>query len=277
MKRLAKTTVLGLYKYSGAMALQESVSRWHGNAPTNILLFHRVTDAIPPDVLTVGVGFFRDFCRLMERSFHVVSLQDIYKALETKQPLPPRTVAITFDDCYHDNFAAARMLYEHGLPATFFIPTAFPGTDHVFAWDTHLPRMANLTWDDIAAIAKLGHDIGSHTVNHADLGKLDHDEAAAELSESKRTIEDRLGQPCRFLAYPYGGRQHFRPEHFALARELGYEGVVSAFGGAVERGMKDQVLPREAVPPFLNLNHMELYLTGCLDWWYAGKRVAGML
>ena len=44
-------------------------------------------------------------------------------------------MAITFDDCYRDNLFAARVLAEHGLPATFFIPTKYVGTDQVFPWD----------------------------------------------------------------------------------------------------------------------------------------------
>ena len=42
--------------------------------------------------------------------------------------LPRRAVAVTFDDCYRDYLAAARVLAEHGLPACFFIPTGYVGT-----------------------------------------------------------------------------------------------------------------------------------------------------
>jgi len=89
------------------------------------------------------------------------------------EPFPPRTAAITFDDSYGDNLGAARVLAEHGLPATFFVPPAFVGTDHVYEWDRRLPvRLPNLTWDDLEVMAAMGFDIGSHSLTHADMARL---------------------------------------------------------------------------------------------------------
>src|SRR5437879_5499233 len=160
MKDLTKATLLGLYKYSGAVAVQERVSYWLGNDFLPILLFHRVTDDIPPDGLTVTTAWFHGLCRLLRKRFQVVSLSEAMDLLDSGQKLPRRLAAITFDDCYRDNLFAARILAEHGLPACFFIPTAFPATEHVFPWDQGLRRMANLSWDDIREMAGLGHEIG---------------------------------------------------------------------------------------------------------------------
>ena len=44
--------------------------------------------------------------------------------------------------------------------------------------------------------------------------------------------------------------------------------LLSAFGGFVHPGCDDRVLPRVAVPAFRSLAHLELYLSGCLNWWY---------
>src|SRR5205823_14077393 len=108
---------------------------------------------------------------LLRNLFNVVSLSEAMRLLNSGVPLPRRLVAITFDDCYRDNLFAARVLAEHGLPACFFIPSAFPGTDHVFPWDAELKKMANLSWDEIREMVNLGQEIGSHKVHHADLGQ----------------------------------------------------------------------------------------------------------
>src|SRR5262249_18707863 len=158
-----------------------------------IILFHRVTDDIPEDGLTVTTAWFRGFCRMVRKRFRCVSLGEIVRHVRSGERPPRRLVAITFDDCYRDNLFAARVLAEHGLPATFFIPPAFPGTDHVFPWDAHLPRMANLTWDEVREMASLGHDIGSHTVSHANMSELSDEDALRELTESRRALEERLG------------------------------------------------------------------------------------
>src|SRR5438132_8050039 len=143
MKDIAKAALCGVYKYSGAMLAQEALARATARPFMVVLLFHRVTDAIPEDGLTVSTSFFRKACRMLRRSFQVVPLSRIFELLKSKSPPPPRTVAITFDDCYRDNLSAARTLAEFGLPGCFFVPTAFVGTDTVFEWDKDLARMPN--------------------------------------------------------------------------------------------------------------------------------------
>jgi peptidoglycan/xylan/chitin deacetylase (PgdA/CDA1 family) len=277
MKYGAKNALCLLYRRSGAMHVQERLAHWSGRRFSSILLFHRVTDDIPADGLTVTTQYFRELCQVLQARFRVISLSDMCRRLREGQALEPRTLAITFDDCYYDNLPAARVLAEHGLPACFFVPSGYVGTDHVFPWDQQLKRMPNLGWHDVAEMVRLGHEIGSHTVHHVDLGAVERDEARRELAESKQQIEDRLGRPVRWLAYPFGGRGHFKPEYQPLATELGYEACFSAYGGVLRPGMWGQVLPREAVPSFRSVNNLELHLTGCLDWFYRLKRRAGLI
>lgn len=266
-----RAAICGVYKYSGAMSAHEWLARRCGQHFLSILLFHRVTDVIPEDGLTVSSRRFEQICRLLADRFQVVPLARIYRLLHDGGTLPPRTLAITFDDCYQNNLAAAHVLARYRLPATFFIPTGYVGTARVFPWDRGLPPMANLTWDDLHRLTDLGFEIGSHSVTHANLGAVSLDQARYELVESKAMLEQQLRQPVRWFAYPYGGRQHMRPEFLPLIREVGYHGALSACGGFVWPGTAGQVLPREAVPYFRSLAHLELYLAGCLNWLYAIK------
>jgi peptidoglycan/xylan/chitin deacetylase (PgdA/CDA1 family) len=277
LRDVAKASLCGLYKYSGAMAVQERIAYWAGRRAAAVLLFHRVCDDIPSDGVTVGMRWFRRLCELMRDRFHVVPLDEALRLVGTGTSLPRRTVAITFDDCYRDNLHAAQVLAEFGLPACFFVPTQYVGTDHVFAWDRGLKTMPNLGWDDLHEMVRLGHEIGSHTVSHADLGLVGVEEARRELHDSKKTLENRLGRPARWLAYPYGGIGNFRPEYLPLVREAGYEACFSGYGGVVRPGMLGQVLPREPMPYFRSMLNLELHLAGCLDWFYGLKRRAGLI
>lgn len=252
-----------LIKYSGVAALKEAYRRCRGQAAMAILLFHRVTDLIPEDGLTVSPAHFRAICRMLQRSFRVVPLAEIFRIVRSGEPLPSRTVAITFDDSYRDNLPAARVLAEHGLPATFFIPPGYVGTDHVYDWDCALPvQLPNLTWDDVSEMAALGFDIGSHTLTHANLAQLNDAEARHELIESKRLLEVRLARPVRWLAYPFGGPQHFRPEQLTFVYEAGYEGCLSAHRGFICRDRDNPILPREPAVCFETALNLELYLRG---------------
>ena len=126
---LLKNAAFRLYKHSGAARAAEALVRRTAGPFMAVLLFHRVTDAIPPDGLTVGTARFRAVCDMLRHGFRVVPLGEVFDVLRRRLPVRPRTVAITFDDCYRDNLAAAHTLAEHGLPATFFVPTGVVGTD----------------------------------------------------------------------------------------------------------------------------------------------------
>src|SRR5947207_2846070 len=99
MSALAKTALCAMYKYSGILPVQERIERWTGRQFLAVLLLHRVTDDIPPDGLTVSTGYFRAMCQRLRQNFHVVPLADIFRLVELGQAPPPRTLAITFDDC----------------------------------------------------------------------------------------------------------------------------------------------------------------------------------
>lgn len=277
MKSYAKSALCALYKYSGAMTAQEHVSYWAGQSFMSILLFHRVTDDIPEDGLTVNTRWFGRMCRMLKQRFHVVPLAEIVRILQSGEAPPRRTVAITFDDCYRDNLFAARVLADFELPACFFVPTAYLGTDHVFEWDRGLKKMPNLSWDDARAMVRLGHEIGSHTVTHPNLTQVSVAEMRRELVDSRKMIEDHLGRPARWFAYPFGTTNSFRPERLPLVYEAGYQACFSGYGGFVLPGMLREVLPREPVPYFRSLLNLELHLSGCLNWLYTLKRKVGLI
>jgi len=96
------------------------------NTGLTVLFFHRVlqhSDPLQPDVPTV-----EEFERLLTwiaRQFSVLQLSEALARLRAGS-LPPGCACITFDDGYADNrLNAAPALLRAGLPATFFIATAF--------------------------------------------------------------------------------------------------------------------------------------------------------
>jgi peptidoglycan/xylan/chitin deacetylase (PgdA/CDA1 family) len=277
MKDLAKATLCGVYKYSGAMYAQEAVARMTGHPFIVVLLFHRVTDAIPEDGLTIGTRRFRSICNMLRRSFHVVPLAEVFRLLQTGAPIPRRTIAITFDDSYRDNLFASRLLAEYHLPACFFVPTGFVDTDAVYDWDKGLVRMPHLSWDDVREMASLGHDIGSHSVTHPNMATISVDDARRELVESRKTLEDKLDRRVRWFAYPFGGNNNFLSDRLPLVYQAGYEGCVSGHGGFVYPHLHQPIVPREAVPYFHSVLNLELHLSGCLHWLYKAKRRVGLL
>ena len=71
------------------MRLQEAVAARAGRAFLAVLLFHRVTDEVPPDGITVSTQRFRRICRMLQRSFRVVSLGEIFHIARSGAPIQP--------------------------------------------------------------------------------------------------------------------------------------------------------------------------------------------
>src|SRR5262245_29091197 len=123
INNLTRSAFCAAYKYSGAVRAHEWLAHLCGHTFASVLLFHRVTDAIPEDGITVGTDRFRRMCQMLQRSFHVRPLADVVGMIRSGQPVPHRTVAITFDDCYRDNLPAARLVVERGRTATLLTQT----------------------------------------------------------------------------------------------------------------------------------------------------------
>jgi peptidoglycan/xylan/chitin deacetylase (PgdA/CDA1 family) len=85
--------------------------------------------------LCVTPEHFAEHVEVIAESHEPVRLQDLVAALREGE-LPPRAVAITFDDGYADNLAAAKPLLERiGVPATVFVASGWIGGDRPFWWD----------------------------------------------------------------------------------------------------------------------------------------------
>ena len=92
------------------------------NGRLSVLMYHRVLEKPDPvhDFGTPAAAFDAQMAALAE-VFNVLPLEEAV-ALMRAGNLPPRAVAITFDDGYRDNVElACPILRRHGLSATFFV------------------------------------------------------------------------------------------------------------------------------------------------------------
>ncbi len=88
-----------------------------------VLIYHRVNDAPSPFMIDcVPTALFDGMMAYLARHFDVIGLGEIVDRLRAEEPLPPRAVAITFDDGYEDNYLHAfPVLKARGLEAAFFV------------------------------------------------------------------------------------------------------------------------------------------------------------
>ena len=80
-----------------------------------------------------------------------------------------------------------------------------------------------VSWKQVMDIHDAGMQLGSHTVTHPNLAKLDERAVRRELSDSKLALEDHLGEEVVSLAYPFGvPRRHITGSTIRIADTTGY-------------------------------------------------------
>jgi peptidoglycan/xylan/chitin deacetylase (PgdA/CDA1 family) len=217
-----------------------------------VVAFHRVSD-VYQNSLTCSVKDFESFCRFFQRYFTVLPLGEMVTRLERGDAVS-RTLAITFDDGYRDNYEfAAPLLRSIGLPATFFLTSDFIGSDTVAAWDREcVPPPSWMTWEEAGRLHRDGFEIGAHTRTHANLGEVTGTEAEREIVGSRHEIETRLGAPVRLFAYPYGAAEHMTESNRDLVRQAGFRCCASCFGGGNPRGADPFRLRRIPITPWFS-------------------------
>ena len=139
---------------------------------------------------------------LARNNYNVIRLADLPDFLTGKQPLPPRAVAITFDDGHVSSYQYAYpILQKHGFAATFFLYTDFLGGGE------------GLSWAQINDMSKSGLiDFQSHSKSHTNLivrqaGESDQryrERVETELRVPRGVIERNVPVKVTHHAFPYG-------------------------------------------------------------------------
>ncbi len=158
----------------------------------------------------------------LKEHYSIVSLEQIYYDRDLDDS--KLSIAITFDDGFKEQADyAAPFLRAHGMPATFFIPSAAIGAGPEFAQNVRR-RHGNfefVTHEDVKTLATDPlFEIGGHTMHHSDLGaKMSFEELRTEITEDKHRLEEVGGKPVRFFAYPFGSPKNLRTESMDTIRK----------------------------------------------------------
>src|SRR5215469_1433236 len=127
-----------------------------------ILAYHRVaelrdTPAIDSRSVSATPKRFARQMKHLARCYQVVSMPEVLEAAEKGTPLPKLAVLLTFDDAYAD-FAeiAWPILKQLRLPATMFVPTAYPDHPGRAFWSDALYQAFTATARTEVHVARLG-------------------------------------------------------------------------------------------------------------------------
>ena len=172
------------------------------------LCYHAISGSWPAVLAVTRGRFERQLGWLAERGYRGVTFSDL-----VADRGEGKRVAVTFDDGYRSVMSsAAPVLARLGWPGTIFVPTALIGAGRPLAWSgtshwlhtTHRAELEPLSWDELAALASEGWEVGSHTLTHPHLTAIDGTALDYELAIARLECEYRLNRACTTIAYPYG-------------------------------------------------------------------------
>lgn len=219
-----------------------------------VLMYHMVRTHIPKakfNKLRVHPSAFEKQVQwLYKQGFTFVTMQELYDGWGQ---LPPKTVAITFDDGYLDNLTnALPVLEKYNAKATIYVVVDRHDRDWSSYKKAHhnsgeLAREPKLNDEQVKQLVASGRiEIGSHTLSHINLYTATEEQRQAELVQSRILLKNMTGQPINSFAYPFGIYLQVDVE---AAKQAGYQTAVTTLEG---------IDPLSPEPDFLQLQRIKV-------------------
>lgn len=243
------------------------MTKYANNIP--VLMYHHVADK--HESLTVTYERFDSQIRgLAQQGYVALGAADIADFYAGKQ-LPKKSVVLTFDDGYLDNWVYAHpVLKKYGMKAMLFIVTGLIGEGAPRPYKGQgkaLPECAGhheaknimfsqdsdqvmLRWSEVHSMCSAGtFEVHSHTHTHKrwDLITPDNkdENIRQDLENSRAKLNKELGLASDHLCWPQG---YFDAEYQQIAKDLGFNYMYTTDArGQNKNGSKPEYIYRFAV------------------------------
>ena len=234
--------------------------------PLPVLMYHHISPK--PGLVTCSPDNFRaHMLWLVENGWKTLSTDAFTQILATGE-VPKKSVLVTFDDGYLDNWVYAHpVLKEFGQRATLFLITGWMGEGAVrpHAGQSGMPDVpthgqamaaaaegkldeAVLRWSEVEAMRDAGtFDFHSHTHTHTRWDREIADQAerdqalADDLAASRAALAARLGVDSPHLCWPQG---YYDAAYHRVAQAAGFTHLYTTEHGVVRRDTDPARIPR---------------------------------
>lgn len=208
-----------------------------------VLCYHTIGDA-PGNSLYVSEEKFREQMKyLKDNGYFTLTTDEFNDYILNNKAIPEKSVLITFDDGYRDNYTLAYpILKENSQNATIFIIT-----------DT-FNSSSNLSKDQILEMYDNGVDFASHTTQHQALNEFSYEDQLKILKESKKALENLLEKDIVTFAYPYS---KYNADTDRAVNDAGYTVAFDLDGGITYQNNDPIHLDRQYVNGNYNLEQFK--------------------
>lgn len=220
----------------------------YNNSSVPVLMYHSIDYEKGNELRVPKEKFKEQMQYLKDNGYTTLTLDELYSFLVNNKPIPEKSVVITFDDGYEDNYSNAYpILKEFGFNATIFVITNTIDNEKPFLTSAQLKEME-----------QNGIDIESHTLAHNELNKLPYDKQVETLKGAREFIEKKLNKKVKYIAYPFG---KWNNDTIKALKETGYTMAFTTVGGWSDKSQGIYTLHRVYVSANYDMNEFKRRLT----------------
>ncbi len=201
----------------------------------SVLIYHQVLpDPAEPGETMISIEKFKEQMRyLSDHGYTTITVAALVAFMKGGE-VPEKAIVLTFDDGWKSVKDVISILKDYGFKASFWlIPRSGVGYPY-------------LDWSEIVNIDKdPDFEIGAHSMNHPWEGESlatwvegktpgkTLEDAAYEVRESKKILEERLQRRVPYFAWPKG---QYNEKLISVAKDAGYEALLTVEDGANRHG-----------------------------------------
>ncbi|WP_051585818.1 polysaccharide deacetylase family protein [Caldanaerobius polysaccharolyticus] len=232
-------------------ALEVPVLGYHAFASTSQEYKYRKNAYVLPIEL-----FDKQMKYLYENGYKTVTLPDLEGFLEHKKLLPPKSVAITMDDGYENNYTLAYpILKKYRFNATVFIIGAYIRKDGTKS-KSPFPLLTYSEMRNSEDVFSFGyHTYNLHRVIHHKpaLIMASRSQILNDLEEEKQLFSSYNWVP--YLAYPYG---RYNDNVIQALKKAGIRMAFTTTEGDVKPGDNPYTLKRHMITPYVSMDEFKV-------------------
>jgi peptidoglycan/xylan/chitin deacetylase (PgdA/CDA1 family) len=171
---------------------------------------------IPPAIL------LKNLDTIKQKGYTTITLADLQLFADKKQKIPAKSIILTFDDGWADNWQAFELLKKEQAVASFGIVASL------------INQPNRLTATQLKTMSEADMDIVSHSFSHFNLARMNHLDLDRDLRESKVTLEKITNKTIESLIYPSGA---YNSNVINIAQKNGYKIGVTTLAYSPNKGL----------------------------------------
>lgn len=171
-----------------------------------ILTYHRISKKCDDWSLNpLPLKSFKEHLKFLTKTYNIISLDNLVDLMVNPNPIPKKTVILTFDDGYKDNYTNAYpLLRKYDIPATIFLTSKLIGSGEISWYDKVGYIIYNTSSNEIKMDELPDYTINSTFEKHQAFSDIKR--RLIKLNERQKSLLiNKLANLCHVEIPPYAG------------------------------------------------------------------------